>query len=119
MVWVKRQMDQPRLHCPSIRADKASISRALKNGDSVGLFPGGIAEMVRTDANTERLLLNSRKGVVKIAMEHKVPLVPVYVFGQSVLWSRSLGPQLYQPQDSKPQLRIPGAPEISKGEPVG
>lgn len=71
----------------SIRADKASISRALKNGDSVGLFPGGIAEMVRTDANTERLLLKSRKGVVKIAMEHKVPLVPVYVFGQSVLWS--------------------------------
>lgn len=42
--------------------DSGSIRKALKAGDSVGLFPGGVAEMVRTDGNQEKLLLRSRKG---------------------------------------------------------
>ena len=72
----------------ALPADAAAIRRALQEGDSICLFPGGVAEMVRTDGHRENLLLRSRKGVVRLAMENKVPLVPVYVFGQSVLWSQ-------------------------------
>ena len=35
-----------------------------------------------------RLEVVTGAGVVRLAMENKVPLVPVYVFGQSVLWSQ-------------------------------
>lgn len=69
-----------------ILADKASISTAIKNGDSVCLFPGGIGEMMRTEDSKERIILASRKGFVRIALEHNIPIVPVYVFGQSILW---------------------------------
>jgi len=72
----------------SIPADRASMSAALKNGESIGLYPGGIAETVRTDYSSERLLLKSRRGFVHLAFQHGTPIVPVYVFGQSILWSQ-------------------------------
>lgn len=72
----------------SIPADRASIAAALRRGDSVCVFPGGISEMVRTDGASERLVLRGRKGVVQLALEHGTPIVPVYVFGQSTLWSQ-------------------------------
>eukprot|EP00747_Dinoflagellata_sp_TGD_P187054 gnl/TRDRNA2_/TRDRNA2_44525_c0_seq1.p1 gnl/TRDRNA2_/TRDRNA2_44525_c0~~gnl/TRDRNA2_/TRDRNA2_44525_c0_seq1.p1 ORF type:complete len:334 (+),score=49.75 gnl/TRDRNA2_/TRDRNA2_44525_c0_seq1:94-1095(+) len=71
-----------------IGADRPTVSAALAKGESVCFFPGGIGEMMRTDGKSERLLLKSRKGFVKLALEHGVPIVPVYVFGQSVLWSQ-------------------------------
>lgn len=79
-----------------IRADKDSIRAALRRGASVGLFPGGIGEMLRTDAASERILLQDRKGFVQLALEQGVPIVPVYVFGQSVLWSQLQLPQWVQ-----------------------
>ncbi|CAE8597705.1 unnamed protein product, partial [Polarella glacialis] len=57
-----------------IKADKASLSAALKAGQSVCLFPGGIGEMVRTDGLQERIILKSRRGFVKTALEHGVPI---------------------------------------------
>merc|ERR1711920_1152295 len=54
---------------------------------SLCVVPGGIAEMVRTEAHRERLVVMSRKGIVKLALEHGVPLVPVYVLGVSTLWT--------------------------------
>lgn len=80
----------------TIPVDPSSIRKALKGGDSIGLFPGGVAEMVRTDSNQEKLLLRSRKGFVRLATEHGVPIVPVYVFGQSVLWSQLPMPSLVE-----------------------
>lgn len=65
----------------------AAISAALKAGDSVGIVPGGIAEMMKTSMTMEHLVLEPRKGFVALAIEHGVPLVPVYVFGQSTLWT--------------------------------
>lgn len=65
----------------------AAISAAFKAGDSVGIVPGGIAEMMKTDMTMERLVLEPRKGFIALAIEHGVPLVPVYVFGQSTLWT--------------------------------
>uniref|UniRef100_A0A7S1R5E7 Acyltransferase n=1 Tax=Alexandrium catenella TaxID=2925 RepID=A0A7S1R5E7_ALECA len=72
----------------SIPADRASISAALRQGSSVCVFPGGISEMVRTGGACEQLVLNNRKGVIKLALEHGTPIVPVYVFGQTILWGQ-------------------------------
>jgi len=71
-----------------VGASQASIGRALQQGDSVCIFPGGIGEMVRTDSSSERLLLGARKGFARLALQHGVPVVPVYVFGQSVAFGQ-------------------------------
>lgn len=70
-----------------IGADKKSLEEALAAGNSICLFPGGIAEMVRTEMGKDRILLKERKGFARIALENGTPIVPVYVFGQSILWS--------------------------------
>mmetsp|Transcript_50194 Transcript_50194/g.108029 ORF Transcript_50194/g.108029 Transcript_50194/m.108029 type:complete len:351 (+) Transcript_50194:55-1107(+) len=71
-----------------ISASSRSISKALANGRSVGLFPGGIGEMVQTDANMEKIILLKRKGFVREAIKNSVPIVPVYVFGQSITFGQ-------------------------------
>eukprot|EP00429_Kryptoperidinium_foliaceum_P101044 CAMPEP_0176246852 /NCGR_PEP_ID=MMETSP0121_2-20121125/32656_1 /TAXON_ID=160619 /ORGANISM="Kryptoperidinium foliaceum, Strain CCMP 1326" /LENGTH=183 /DNA_ID=CAMNT_0017586495 /DNA_START=39 /DNA_END=590 /DNA_ORIENTATION=+ len=71
-----------------VSAEQASMRRALANGDNVGLYPGGIAEMVRTVGNVERLVLLKRKGFVRAALEQGISIVPVFVFGQSVVFGQ-------------------------------
>ncbi|CAE8678766.1 unnamed protein product [Polarella glacialis] len=66
-----------------IKADKASLSAALKAGQSVCLFPGGIGEMVRTDGLQERIILKSRRGFVKTALEHGA-MEELYNVGQNM-----------------------------------
>mmetsp|Transcript_30636 Transcript_30636/g.101928 ORF Transcript_30636/g.101928 Transcript_30636/m.101928 type:complete len:354 (-) Transcript_30636:88-1149(-) len=75
-----------------IEANRSSISKALARGDSVGLFPGGIGEMMRTRADQENILLLQRRGFVKEAVKHGIPIVPVYVFGQSLAFGHLLMP---------------------------
>lgn len=71
-----------------IPASKSASKSALRQGDSIAFFPGGIAEMVKTDSARERLVLMGRQGVVKLALEQGIPIVPVFVFGQSIVWSQ-------------------------------
>ena len=36
----------------------------------------------------ECALLNSRKGFVKLALKHRLPLIPIYCFGASKMFKR-------------------------------
>jgi hypothetical protein len=62
-----------------ISSDKASITHAIHNEHSVVILPGGAAEAMHVH---EGIILNKRKGFVKIALETKTPMVPVYNFGE-------------------------------------
>jgi 2-acylglycerol O-acyltransferase 2 len=66
-----------------IDASRSVAERALKRGRSVLVLPGGQAEQIRTVHGKETIYLHRRKGFVKLALKHNVPLVPVYVFGVS------------------------------------
>lgn len=77
-----------------VPVEKKSMQSVLRAGASVGIVPGGIAEMLRTDSSEERLVLQSRKGFIQMALEEGVPLVPVYVFGSSSLCSNIKMPLL-------------------------
>ena len=78
----------------SIDANKSSVDHALRNGDRIGVSPGGIAEMFEGYPKPGRLpndecaLLKSRKGFVRLALKHKVPLIPVYCFGATKMFKR-------------------------------
>jgi 1-acyl-sn-glycerol-3-phosphate acyltransferase len=66
-----------------IDASRAVASKALRAGRSILVLPGGEAEQIRTVHGKEKVYLQQRKGFIKIALRHGVPIVPVYVFGAS------------------------------------
>jgi Diacylglycerol acyltransferase len=78
--------------CDCSDASKDSVDKALAGGGRLGLAPGGIAEMFEgypkygTNPNGEYVIV--RNGVLKIALKHGVPVIPVYCFGSTKLLHR-------------------------------
>ena len=83
-----------------VDASRSAVSRALAppytsdHPGRVGVSPGGIAEMFETypkpgfHPNDEAALLKDRNGLFKLAMKHKLPIVPVYCFGATKMLRR-------------------------------
>jgi len=69
---------------------RRSVAHGILNNDdelssplSIMVVPGGEAEQIRTEHGKETVYLSRRKGFIRIALLHNVPVVPVYVFGCS------------------------------------
>lgn len=75
-------------------ATRHNFVRLLKRG-SVAVLVGGIAEMFMQDSKRERLMLRSRKGFTRVAVETGAPIVPVYHFGNSRAFD--FGPSFLMP----------------------
>ena len=77
-----------------VDASRSAVNAALKDGHSIGLSPGGIAEMFEgypkkgRFPNDEVVLLANRKGFIKMALRHGLPVVPVYTFGATKMLRR-------------------------------
>lgn len=65
-------------------ASKPVLERAAKRGESLALLPGGIDEMMLTDGCSKetRLVMQDRKGFVKLAIENGLDIVPGFCFGE-------------------------------------
>jgi len=78
----------------AVDASRDVVDEALSEGARIGLAPGGIGEMFEgypkpmTNPNDEYATLESRKGFVRMAIKHGVPLVPVYTFGATKMLNR-------------------------------
>ena len=86
-----------------IDASRNSVSEALStHPQRIGISPGGIAEMFETfpkpgfHPNDEAALLKDRMGMFKLALQHKLPIVPVYVFGATKMFRRVQLPQFIE-----------------------
>ncbi|XP_069502669.1 diacylglycerol O-acyltransferase 2-like [Ambystoma mexicanum] len=69
-----------------VAVSKASLNYLLsKNGkgNAVVIVIGGAAESLNCLPGEERVILRSRKGFVRLALEHGADLVPVYSFGEN------------------------------------
>lgn len=64
-------------------ATRRSFTRLLQEKGSVKVNPGGIAEMFLLDKEREVIKIRERKGFVRIAVEHGIPLLPVWHYGNS------------------------------------
>jgi 2-acylglycerol O-acyltransferase 2 len=71
-----------------IRADKASVSWCLQHGISVAIVVGGAKESLQARPGSTELTLASRKGFVRIALQHGSSLVPCFHFGEVELFSQ-------------------------------
>ena len=73
-----------------ISASKKSLQRTLKKKGVLGtivLYVGGMAELFLSDAQYEKLYLMNRKGFIKLALQEGVDVVPVYLFGNTIVLS--------------------------------
>lgn len=70
-------------------ATEKVINGLLAAGTSIALYPGGIHEQVRTDADAESLYFPAKLSFVRLAIKHGVDLVPMYTFGENQLWPTS------------------------------
>jgi len=73
----------------SVDAGHKNVDAALRGGDSLAIAPGGISEIFAGfpsagyEKNDEAVLLKNRRGFIRMAARHRVPVLPVYVFGAS------------------------------------
>jgi len=62
---------------------RKSINLALKSNRSIGLVPGGQAEMRESRSFSDEIVLIRRhKGFIRMAIENGADLVPMYSFGE-------------------------------------
>ncbi len=69
---------------------KQILDTLTKKEESVGVFLDGIAGMFQ--GSQERAYLKQRKGIVKIALRAGVPIIPVYGFGHTILYTVLVDP---------------------------
>ena len=66
------------LHFGMIDCSWPIVSEALRRGNSLVVLPGGAAEAAFTAPGQADLVLRCHRGFVELALEHGMPLVPVF-----------------------------------------
>ena len=97
---------QPRLaRLGAVRACPENVERLLATGRSVAVFPEGAKGAAKTYRDRYRLARFGRGGVVRLALERGVPLVPVGVVG-----AEEAHPILYKASAPARALGLPFVP---------
>jgi 1-acyl-sn-glycerol-3-phosphate acyltransferase len=79
----------------TVAASPANARRALESGAALLVYPGGDYEVHRPSLDRNRIDFGGRKGFVRLALEHDVPIVPVVsIGGQETALFVSRGEQL-------------------------
>jgi 1-acyl-sn-glycerol-3-phosphate acyltransferase len=65
----------------TVAASPKNAEKALKSGAAVLVFPGGDYEVHRPSWERHTVDFNRRKGFIRLALEHDVPIVPVVTIG--------------------------------------
>ena len=71
---------------------KYIVETLTKKEENVGIILDGINGMFQTSSKQEKAYLKERKGIVKIALRSGAPLVPVYGFGHTALYTVLVDP---------------------------
>lgn len=80
-----------------IGSSSRSIRKTLKAGINVMLVVGGGKEALYTKPGTLDLVLNRRRGYVKLALESGASLVPILNFGETAAYGEAGGAWLWSP----------------------
>ena len=76
-------------------ASRAGLLHLLTRpgGQLAVLVPGGAEEALNSDRREVRLVLNRRKGFVKMALTTGTPLVPSFTFGENKIYTKLDNPE--------------------------
>lgn len=70
--------------------NKTEIKKYIACNKSIGLWIGGISELMRTNEEKEIIYIKKRKGIFKIALEEGINIIPTFTFGQSLMYKQSM-----------------------------
>ncbi|TMW62429.1 hypothetical protein Poli38472_005047 [Pythium oligandrum] len=70
-----------------------SLQSGLRRNRSVAVVLGGAAEALYAHPGTNDIILNKRKGIVRLALTTGTPMVPVFMFGESELYYQVANPK--------------------------
>jgi 1-acyl-sn-glycerol-3-phosphate acyltransferase len=65
----------------TVAASPENARRALESGAAVLVYPGGDYEVHRPSWEANKIDFDGRRGFVRLALEHDVPIVPVVAIG--------------------------------------
>jgi 1-acyl-sn-glycerol-3-phosphate acyltransferase len=65
----------------TVAASPENAQKALESGAALLVYPGGDYEVHRPSWESARVDFNGRKGYVRLALEHDVPIVPIVSLG--------------------------------------
>jgi 1-acyl-sn-glycerol-3-phosphate acyltransferase len=65
----------------TVAATPANAARALRSGAALLVYPGGDYEVHRPTWESARVDFDGRKGFLRLALDHDVPIVPVVSIG--------------------------------------
>jgi 1-acyl-sn-glycerol-3-phosphate acyltransferase len=65
----------------TVPASPANMARALRSNAALLVYPGGDHETYRPSWESDRIDFAGRTGFVELALEHRVPVVPVVAIG--------------------------------------
>jgi 1-acyl-sn-glycerol-3-phosphate acyltransferase len=65
----------------TVAASPDNAKKALDSGAALLVYPGGDYEVHRPSWETSKVDFNGRKGYVRLALEHDVPIVPIVSLG--------------------------------------
>lgn len=68
-----------------VRSDMENMQNSLAQGTSLVVLAGGLREMKMTEPGTMKLV-DGRRGILRLARKAKLPLIPVYSFGENELF---------------------------------
>jgi hypothetical protein len=65
-----------------VRSDELNMRASLRQGNSLVVLPGGVAERNLAKPHTMKLI-DGRRGFLRIARDLKLPLIPVFGYGEN------------------------------------
>ncbi|XP_038617985.1 2-acylglycerol O-acyltransferase 2 [Tachyglossus aculeatus] len=78
-----------------VSSDKESVVHLLskkEGGNLLVIVVGGAREALDARPGAYKLLLNSRKGFIRLALQYGAPLVPIFSFGENELFDQVSNP---------------------------
>ncbi|KAG1703343.1 hypothetical protein DVH05_008251 [Phytophthora capsici] len=72
-----------------VDARRNVAEKMLRNGKSLVILVGGIAEQMLSQRGDHTIYVKKRKGHIRLALKYGVPIVPGYAFGETDLFTHS------------------------------
>jgi hypothetical protein len=73
--------------CGAVDASRETATETLKQGLTIGISSGGVAEVFETENDNEVIVLKNRQGIIKLAFATGTAIVPCYLLGNTSLLS--------------------------------
>lgn len=73
----------------AVDASAPVAKKCLSCGYSLTILPGGEREQLMAQLHEHKIFIKNRKGFCKLALQHNVPVIPCYCFGETDTYKTS------------------------------